>query len=191
MVKKGKGKAIVVHIDRMRKLPVAPDAESEECPLNDKRPTTAVINQSTKRPRVTDTEGTSTHRVDTSSHSDSVDRQLPLIYTTDNLGSDSASLGRDLDTGDVAVPLCQSADVAAAETGNDTINALAELLPIMSDRPQRVRRTLSRLLTCIQSCVLIDRKFTRACADRLVNNVFVSGASARVVVVEGSFACVD
>jgi len=40
-VKKGRSKPAVVHVDRMRKLPSPPDAESAESPLHDSHPTTA------------------------------------------------------------------------------------------------------------------------------------------------------
>jgi len=59
VLRKGKGKATVVHIDRMRKLPIPPNAESGERPVSDKCP----INQSTKRLRVNDTVKTDTHTV--------------------------------------------------------------------------------------------------------------------------------
>ena len=78
-LRKGKGKATVVHIDRMQKLPIPPNVESEEHPLNDKCPITAT-NQSTEQAEVNDTDGTSTHCVDASSHSDSVGRHTPLIH---------------------------------------------------------------------------------------------------------------
>jgi len=61
---RGKAKATVVHIDRMRKLPIPPNAELEECPANDKHPITATTNQSTKQLTSSETEGTSTHCVE-------------------------------------------------------------------------------------------------------------------------------
>ena len=76
-----------------------------------------------------------------------------------------------------------------AETDNVAINSRADMLPIAINSLQPVRRFLARQLDCIQSRALIGRKSTRACAVWLVNNVFVSGARPRVVVVQGGISC--
>jgi len=90
----------------MRKLPIPPNAESGEHPTNDKCPITAT-NQSTKQLKANDTEETSTHCVDISSHSDSVGRHSPLIHSTDD----------GLDAGNRAVSSSQSTDATAAGVG--------------------------------------------------------------------------
>jgi len=108
VLRKGKWKAAVVHIDRMRKLPILLDSESSERPENDKLPTI----QSTKRRKATNAAETSTHCTDIS---DSVDRHSPSIQPTDNIDSPHVCISVDLDTCSPAVSLSQSTEATAAE----------------------------------------------------------------------------
>jgi len=127
--------------------------------------------------------------VDSSSHSDSVDRHTPIIQATDNPDRRDVCPRGDPDNRDELVSLSQSTEVMVAEADKVAINPRSDALPVATNRPQRVRRFSARQLDCIQSHALIGRKSTRACAMRLVNNVFVSGAGPRVVVVQGGISC--
>ena len=73
-VKKGRGKPAVVHVDRMRKLPVPPEADTAESSLP-----TAAEGQLSEPVNENNTAGTNTHCADSSSRADSVDR--PVSYT--------------------------------------------------------------------------------------------------------------
>jgi len=64
----------------------------DERPLNNKCPN-VVENQSTKQVNENVTEGTNTHCVDSSSHSDSVDRHTPMILAADDSGGYEAGAG--------------------------------------------------------------------------------------------------
>ena len=88
----------------------------------------------------------------------------------------------DPDTRDELVSSSQSTEVTVTEADKDAINLQPDTLPAAINSLQPVRR----FPDYIQSRALIGRKSTRACAVRHVNNIFVSGTRACVVVVEGS-----
>jgi len=126
--------------------------------------------------------GTNTHCVDSSSRADSVDRHVPIVQATDNPDRRDVCPCSDPDTRDELVSSSQSTEVTVAEAGKDVINPQSDMLLLAINSPQPVRRFPDG----IQSRVLIGRESTRTCAARHVNTIFVSGAGARVVVVEGS-----
>jgi len=129
--------------------------------------------------------------VDSSSHADAVDRPKPIALATDNPDHCDVCLCCDPDTRDEPVSRSQSTEVTVAESDKDAINPRANLLPITTNGLQPVRWFPDGRPDAIQSRVLIGRKSARACAVRQVNNVFVSGTRARVVVVEGGGNVVD
>jgi len=107
---KGKWKAVVVHINRMRKLPNSSDSESSDMHTNDKQPTI----QPHKQRRAT--AATDAHCMTT--HTDTADRHSPLFESTDNIDSQSHNVCKPVDV-DISNPpelLSQSADATAAET---------------------------------------------------------------------------
>jgi len=108
-VKKGRGRPAVVHVDRMRKLPTSPDAESGERPLKDECPKTAE-SQSTNQIDENVSEGTNTHCVDSSSHADSVDRHAPIIHG--NPDRDNVCTGGNLGNHRPKMSLSQGTDTA-------------------------------------------------------------------------------
>jgi len=125
--------------------------------------------------------------VDSSSDADSVDRHAPIVQATDNPDRRDVCPRSDPDTRDELVSLSQSTEVTVAEAGKDAINPQSDTLPVAINSPQPVRQFPDG----IQYRPLIGRKSTRACVERQVNSVFVSGPRARVVVVEGGRAFVD
>ena len=166
------------------------DAVLDVRPLNNKCPKIAAI-QLTSVVGANNTDGTNTHCADSSSCADSVDRHEPMVLATDNSDGCDVCPCCDLDTRDNRVSLSQSTEVTVAESDKDAINPRANLLPVAVNNPQAVRRTQDGRLDDIQSCTLIGRKLARACAERHVNTVFVSGPRARVVVIENGCAVVD
>ena len=104
----------------------------------------------------------------------------PYLATDNSDGCDVCPCC-DLDTRDSRVSLSQSTEVTVAESDKDAINPRANLLPVVINGQQAVRRTTDGQPDDIQSRPLIGRKLARACAERHVNTVFVFGARARVV----------
>jgi len=110
-VKKGRSKPVVVHVDRMRKLPTPPDAEPAESSLLDSCPK-AVEGQLTRQVDENNTEGTNTHCVDSPSHTDSVDRCTPIIHS--NPDTDNVCTGGNLGNHRPEMSLSHGTDTATA-----------------------------------------------------------------------------
>jgi len=136
VLRKGKGKAIVIHIDRMQKLPIPPDSESSDHSENDKQPTI----QPTKRHKATHAANTGTHCMDITSRADTADRHPPLIQPTDNTDSLSHNVCKPvgLDTCDPQELLSQSADATTAEPESVTTGSAINPLP-HSDAVRHIR----------------------------------------------------
>ena len=105
---------------------------------------------------------------------------MPIVQATDNPNRRDICPCCDPDTRAELVSSSQSTEVTVAETDKDAINPRPDTLPVAINSLQPV----CRFPDCIQSHTLIGRKSTRACAVRQVNNIFVSGTRACVIVVE-------
>jgi len=88
---KGKGKCVVIDIDRMHKLPNELDSENPNCQENDKCPTSQ---PNLRRKASNAAMETNTHCAKTASCADS-DTNTPLFPSADNLGSQSANVCMD------------------------------------------------------------------------------------------------
>ena len=121
-------------------------------PLNDKCPKVAKI-QLTNKVGENNTDGTNTHKhcVDSSSRADSVDRHEPMVLATDKFDCCDVCPCCDPGTRDDRVSLSQSTEVTVAEPDKDAINPSANLLPVVINNPQAVRRTQDGRLDNIQS----------------------------------------
>jgi len=149
VLRKGKGKAVVVHVDRIRKLPKLSDSESVDSHTHTQytEPTT----KSCKRCRsanATDSM-TDTHCMSTANCTDKTARFLPLVKSRDtDADSNSANVctSVDLDIGmDKVVivnPLEMSSQSAHATADREAVatRSTTKPLPLLATRPQRHRR---------------------------------------------------
>jgi len=85
VVKKGRGKLVVIHIDRLHKLPAEVDADNTGRPVSDSRPTS----QPDKRRRADNAAtATSTHCTETASCTDA-ELSRPITRSVNHRGQDS------------------------------------------------------------------------------------------------------
>ena len=88
VLRKGKGKAVVVRVDRMRKLPTLPDLESVDLHTHTKHNEPTLPPYKRRRTAHATDELPSIHHMNSPSRADRADRQSPLVKTTDT-NSDS------------------------------------------------------------------------------------------------------
>ena len=131
-VKNGRSKPAVVHVDRMHKLPVPPEAETAESSL----PTIAE-GQLSEPVNENNTAGTNTHCADSSSHADSVDRHEPIVH--DNPGADNVCPGGNPGNRRGKKSPSRGSDTATAAESAATSS---EPRPASTTRPARVHLSL-------------------------------------------------
>ena len=95
---KGKGKAVVVYVDRMQKLPTLPDLESVHSPMHTKHNKPSIIPYKRRRTAQATDELPSILHTDSPRRADRSDRQLPLVKTTDTSQAANVCMPGDLDT---------------------------------------------------------------------------------------------
>ena len=148
VVKEGRGKSAVIHIDRMRKLPNELDLGSPDCRENDM----CLTSQPKLRHKATNTTmETNTHCAKTASCADS-DTNAPLFPSMDNFSDHSSntcvSIG--LDICNPAVAESQSTDGASTAIAESAATQHRPC-PALANRPTRVRRRPARFLETMQA----------------------------------------
>jgi len=112
---KGKGKAVVVHVDRMRKLPSSSDVELSDSHTSTKHNEPIIPPYKWHKTTHATDEVPSIHPTESLSHGHTADRLLPLDKATDS-NSDSQSINvcvpNDLDTRFLREQASQSTDAA-------------------------------------------------------------------------------
>ena len=116
VLRKGKGKAVVVHVDHMRKLPNSQDVELSNSHTHVKHNEITIPPYKRRRTQPATDDMLSIHPTDTSSHADRADRLSPVVKTTDTCQSANVRMPSDLDTCRPRKQASQSTDTAA-ETG--------------------------------------------------------------------------
>jgi len=153
VLRKGKGKAVVVHVDRMRKLPNLSDMESSDSHMHTKH------NESTIPPYMRHRTAHATdklptiHSMGSPNHADRADSHSPLVKTTDT-NSDSQSVNVcmpcDLDTSSSRELASQSTD-ATTDTEAVTTGCTAKPLPLSARWPLHGHHLPIRYLDNIQA----------------------------------------
>jgi len=98
VLRKGKGKAVVVHVDCMRKLPTLLDLESVDSHTHTKHNEPTIPPYKRLRTAHATDELLSIHRTDSPSRADRAGRQSPLVKTTDTSQTANVCVPSDLDT---------------------------------------------------------------------------------------------
>jgi len=151
---KGKGKAVVVHVDRMRKLPNSPDAELSGLHTHTKHNETTIPLYKRRRTQPATYELPSIHPTDSSSRADRADRLLPVVKTTDTSQATNVCTPSDLDTCRLRKQASQSTD-PVAETGVVTTGQADKPHPGHTGCPSRSHRKPIRFLDNIEASVLL------------------------------------
>jgi len=141
---KGKGKAVVVHVDRMRKLPNLSDNESADSHMHTKHsePTIQLCKRR-KTANATD-KLPSIHCMDTVSCADRADRHSPLVKTTET-NTDGQSVNvcmpSNLDISVDTAIISSSPELASQSTDAmavETVTTATKPLPLSAGRPSHI-----------------------------------------------------
>jgi len=136
-VKKGRGKPVVIHIDRLHKLPIEVGTDNTGCPASD----SSLASPPAKRRKA------STADTATSTHCTNTGISRPLTRSTDNHGGSDSNVCTDndsTDTGDVyqlvtasqGTATATAAAAAAAESAAD-LDRPRPVPPTRATRQQR------------------------------------------------------
>ena len=172
VVKRGKGKSVVIHIYRMQKLPNELDSENPDYQENDKCPTSQ---PKLWRKANNAAMETSTHCAKTASCIDS-DTNPSLFPSMDNSGNHSpnACVSNGLDICKPSVAESQSTDGASMETA-ESATTQHRPCPTLANWPARVQRRPARFLETVQACRLPNQNSTaRACCRLASSDVTVA-----------------
>ena len=150
VLRKSKGKAVVVHVDHMRKLPILQDAELSDSHTHTKHKEPTIPPYKWHRTQPATDEMPSIHPTDSSSRVDRADRHSPVVKTTDTSQSANICTPSDLDTCRPRKQASQSTD-AAAETGVVTMDQADKPHPRYAGRPSRSHRKPNRFLDNIEA----------------------------------------
>jgi len=160
-VKKGRGKSVVVHVDRMRKLPSELESDNSDSQEDNLRS----VSQPKQRRKASDAAmTTSTHCTETASCTDrgtSTPLSLPVGACRDHPAN--ACVSFDLDTCNPTVDESQSTQAVDMDT-TEAVTARDKPHPAVTKRPVRLHRRPARFLETIQACRLVNRNSAaRAC----------------------------
>jgi len=171
VVGKGRGKPVVIHIDRLRKLPTEMNSDNAECPVSDSSPTS----QPNKRRKADDAAmATSTHCTEIVSCTDSElsrpSTRSTVTVSSSNQDSNVCNNTDSPDTSDCypAVTVSQSTDTAAdaAATAQSAATPVRPR-PASTSRPARVHRRPARFLETVQARGPCKRNYAARARCRL------------------------
>ena len=189
VVKRGRGKAAVIHIDRMRKLPNELGLENSDSPEDDMCSTSQPKLQRRGSNAAMET---NTHCMNTASCTDS-DSNMPLFQFTGGLGAESVNVctSDDLDAAELPGTGYQSSTCVAAAVG--LLDSAARLFPRSTRRRQCPIRHLGDVFA---GASLIGRYASRVVgclADSRISKSHLPTASVirRIVAVKRSVVSVD
>jgi len=167
VAKKGRGRPVVIHIDRLRKLPTKMDTDNTSCPASD---SSHASPPAKRRKADTTAAATGTSPADTS-----VCR--PLTCSTDHRSSQGGNVCMDTDstdTGDDYLPVTvsQSTDTATAATAAtaESTSSSDRPRPVPASRAARERRRPARFLETVQACRLTYHQSAVRASGRLAGS---------------------